>query len=117
MSQVIALLAASAAAIALVFLFSEGSASRETARELQEDVRRLNERTEAAGKARSEADTADDRSRSLGEQVDELESRAADANENDDVTQRQVAELNDELSDDIQQLRESVDRLERADDR
>ncbi len=76
-------------------------------------MRRLDERSGTARKARSEADTADDRSRSLREQVDDLESRVASADENDDATQRQVAELNDELGDDIQQLRDDVERLDR----
>ena len=65
-----ALLATTGAAIALIFLVSEAekdraSASRENVQELREDVRRLNERSEGARRARSEADTADDRSRSL----------------------------------------------------
>lgn len=104
-----ALLATVGAAIALLFLFSEAegeraSASRQTVRELQEDVRRLNERSEGASRARSEADTADDRSRSL--EVREADRRA-------DSALAASTELNDELNDDIQQLREDVDRLER----
>ena len=112
------LIAAVAAGIALAFLLSEAeqsraSASRESVRELQDDVRRLNEQSEAARSARSEADTADDRSRSLREQVDDLERQVGEANDRADATQRQVAELNDELSDDIQQLREDVERAAR----
>ena len=113
-----ALLATVGAAIALVFLFSEAegeraSASRQTVRELQEDVRRLNERSEGARRARSEADTADDRSRSLREQVEDLEGDVRQADSRADSALAASTELNDELNDDIQQLREDVDRLDR----
>lgn len=116
----VALLAAVAAAIALVFLFStaeqersRASASRESVLELKEDVRRLREQSEAAGRARSEADTAEDRSRSLREQVDDLEAEVGNANDRADIAVRQAAGVNDELSDDIQQLRDDLERVRR----
>jgi uncharacterized protein YlxW (UPF0749 family) len=112
------LLATVGAAIALVFLVSEAAseqtaASEESVSELRDDVRRLEGRTKTARRARSEAETAEGRSRSLREQVEDLEARVEETNDRADATQRAVTTLSDELQDDIQQLRDRVDRLDR----
>ena len=121
-----ALLATVGAAIALLFLFDEAeseraSASRESVQELQDAVSRLNARSETRGEratqARSEADTADDRSRSLREQVEDLEGRVGNAEDSADTAQGQATSISDEFNDDLQQLREDVDRLERRRER
>jgi hypothetical protein len=105
----LALLATIGAAIAIIFLVEATNESRE----LRDDLRRLEERSEAARRARSEAGTAEQRSRSLREQVEDLEVRVEESNDRADATQRQVSSLEDELRDDIQQLRDEVERRNR----
>jgi septal ring factor EnvC (AmiA/AmiB activator) len=112
------LLATVGAAIALIVLVSQADearslASREHVRRLEQDVRQLREQDEAARRARSEADSAADRSRSVREQVDDLEARLSETNDHTNATQRQVSALDDELKDDLQQLRDDVQRLQR----
>ena len=112
------LLATVGAAIALVFLADEANndrtaASDESVRELRDQVRDLQKRNQTAGRARSEADTADDRSRSLRERVETLERRVAEADSSADAAQRQAAESNDEVNADIRELQDDVERLGR----
>jgi DNA repair exonuclease SbcCD ATPase subunit len=114
----LALLATLGAAIALIFLVSEATneqtaASEESVMELRDDVRRVEERSQAARRARSEAETAEGRSRSLREQVEDLETRVEETNDRAESTQQALTSLSSELQDDIQQLRDRVDRLNR----
>ena len=115
----VASLAAAAAAVALALLLAEdqsqgrGGASRSSVRDLQDDVSKLQDRVESARERSREAEGSVD---SLTSRIDDLESEVQNEIQNaegpDESTQRELADL----SEDVQQLQENLDRVGREAD-